>query len=89
MWVSAFSDASGGIVRSPFPQLGDKWPLEVLNTLTLTEQAGKTRLMLRASPINATEEERNMFVSMLDSMRQGFGGTFDQLAVHLAETARG
>lgn len=85
VFVNSFSDANGGITRAPHPQLGGKWPLEVLNTLTLTEQGGKTTLTLRGGPINATEEERRMFVSMFDSMRQGFGGTFDQLDQYLAK----
>ena len=84
VYVNSFSDADGGITRAPFPQLGDKWPLEVLNILTLTEQDGKTTLTLRGGPINATEEERKTFAGMADSMRQGFGGTFDQLAEYLA-----
>ncbi len=78
-------DANGGITRAPFPQLGNTWPLEVLNNLTLTEQDGKTTLALRGGPINATEEERNTFARMLESMRHGFTGTFDQLAAYLAK----
>ncbi len=54
--------------------------------VTFTEQGGKTTLMLRALPINATEEEYKTFVSMIDSMRQGFGGTFDALADYLAKS---
>jgi uncharacterized protein YndB with AHSA1/START domain len=84
VFIVSFSDLQGGITRAPFPQLGDKWPLEVLNTMTLTEKDGKTTLTLRAGPINATEEERATFVGMFDSMRQGFGGTFDQLVAYLA-----
>jgi uncharacterized protein YndB with AHSA1/START domain len=86
IFVNSFSDAAGGITRAPFPQLGDRWPLEVLNSMTLTEKDGKTTLTLRGGPINATDEERKTFVSMFDSMRQGFGGTFDQLAAYLAGT---
>jgi len=85
LFVNSFSDAEGGITRAPFPQLEGKWPLEVLNSMTLTEQGGMTTLKLRGSPINATHEERQMFESMHDSMRQGFGGTFDQLADYLAK----
>jgi uncharacterized protein YndB with AHSA1/START domain len=85
VFINSFSDADGGITRAPFPQLGDTWPLEVLNNLTLTEQGGKTTLTLRGGPINATEEERKTFASMADSMRQGFGGTFDQLEEYLAK----
>jgi uncharacterized protein YndB with AHSA1/START domain len=85
VFVNSFSDAEGGITRAPFPQLGNTWPLEVLNNLTFTEQDGKTTVTLRGGPINATEEERKTFASMFDSMRQGFGGTFDQLAAYLAK----
>jgi uncharacterized protein YndB with AHSA1/START domain len=84
VFINSFSDANGGITRAPF---AGNWPLEVLNTLTLTERDGKTTLNLRGGPINATENERKMFVSMFRSMEQGFGGTFDQLAAYLAKTA--
>ena len=85
VFINSFSDAEGGITRAPFPQLEGKWPLEVLNTMTLTEQGGMTTLNLRGGPINATGEERKVFESMHGSMRQGFGGTFDQLAGYLAK----
>ena len=84
VFVNSFSDPAGGITRAPFPQLEGKWPLEVLNTVTLTEQGGMTTLNLRGGPINATEQERKVFDSMHESMRQGFGGTFDKLADYLA-----
>jgi uncharacterized protein YndB with AHSA1/START domain len=85
VFINSFSDPEGGITRAPFPQLEGKWPLEVLNTMTLTEQGGKTTISLRGGPINATEEERKIFAGMADSMRQGFGGTFDQLDAYLAK----
>jgi uncharacterized protein YndB with AHSA1/START domain len=85
VFVNSFSDAEGGITRAPFPQLEGKWPLEVLNTMTLIERDGRTTLSLVGGPINATEEERGIFAGMRDSMRQGFGGTFDQLADYLAK----
>ena len=86
VFVNSFSDPEGGLTRAPFPQLGGNWPLEVLNNLTLVEQNGKTALTLRGYPINATPAEIATYVSMFDSMRQGFGGTFDALADHLART---
>jgi uncharacterized protein YndB with AHSA1/START domain len=85
VFINSFSDSEGGITRAPFPQFEGKWPLEVLNTMTLTEQGGKTTTSLRGGPINATEEERKIFAGMADSMRQGFGGTFDQLDAYLAK----
>jgi uncharacterized protein YndB with AHSA1/START domain len=82
VFVSSFSDASGGITRAPF---SPTWPLEVLNTLTLTESHGKTTLTLRGGPLNATEDEQKTFEGMRDSMKQGFTGTFDQLEATLAK----
>jgi uncharacterized protein YndB with AHSA1/START domain len=84
VYVSSFSDPDGGITRAPFSQLNQMWPLEILNTMTLAEQNGKTTLSLRGAPINATAEEREMFARMFDSLRQGFAGSFDQLEAYLA-----
>jgi uncharacterized protein YndB with AHSA1/START domain len=84
VFVNSFSDAQGGITRAPFPQFGETWPLEVAHTMTLTEKDGKTTVTLRGAPINATEEERKTFAGMRDSMRQAFGGSFDQLGEYLA-----
>ncbi|MFC4766492.1 SRPBCC domain-containing protein [Effusibacillus consociatus] len=84
VYVSSFSDAEGNTVRAPFSSISSTWPLEVLNMLTFTEHEGKTTLTMRGGPINATEEEIKTFESMLESMQQGFAGTFDQLADYLA-----
>lgn len=81
VYVSSFSDAEGGVTRAPFK---DTFPLEILNTLTLVENAGKTTVTLRGRPLQATEEERKTFLGMFGSMQQGFAGTFDQLAQYLA-----
>lgn len=81
VFVDSFADEQGNIIRAPFSAT---FPLEVRNVLTLTESGNKTALMLRGSPINATDEERAMFQSMHASMQQGFGGTFDQLVAYLA-----
>jgi uncharacterized protein YndB with AHSA1/START domain len=85
VFVNSFSDAAGGITRAPFPALNGKWPLEVLNVVTFAEQGGRTTLTLRGGPINATEEERRIFEGHADSLRQGFGGSFDQLAAFLEQ----
>jgi uncharacterized protein YndB with AHSA1/START domain len=85
-FVNSFSDPAGGITRAPFPQLKNLWPLEVLNVVTFTEQNGKTTVALRGGPINATEEERAMFVANTAGMQQGFGGSFDKLVDLLAKS---
>lgn len=86
VYVNSFSDEEGNIIRPPFDQ---NWPKEILNALTLTEEDGKTKLVQRSRPINATDEERKTFEDNFESMDQGFGGTFDQLEGHLAVLQQG
>jgi uncharacterized protein YndB with AHSA1/START domain len=86
VFVNSFADEAGNVIRSPF---SPTWPLEIVNTLTLAEAGGKTRLTLRGGPIHATEEERTTFWNAQESTRQGFAGTFDQLAAYLAEVVKG
>ena len=80
VFVSSFADRTGNIIPAPFPI---KFPNEILNTWTLTEQDGKTTITLRGEPINGTEEERASYRNLFSSMEQGFGGTFNQLDAHL------
>jgi uncharacterized protein YndB with AHSA1/START domain len=77
VFVNSFSDAEGNIIPPPFE---DPWPTEIVNTVTLTEENGRTTVTLRAVPIRATEEEVRVFVAGFESMTQGYGGTFEQLA---------
>jgi len=79
-YVNSFSDEAGNIIAHP---LSATWPLELHNTMTLTEEAGKTTLTLRAIPINATDEMHNTFKSAHEMMHQGFAGTINQLAEYL------
>jgi len=82
VFVNSFSDKDGNLTRHP---MSSTWPLEVRNTLTLLDQNGKTALILRGGPINATEEEIKTFETNFDSMQKGFAGTFDQLDEYLAQ----
>jgi uncharacterized protein YndB with AHSA1/START domain len=82
VWVNAFSDPEGNLARAPFAMA---IPLEILNTIVLKEQAGKTVLTLYSVPINATPEEQATFDGMFESMQMGFGGTFDKLDAFLAQ----
>ncbi len=81
VWVNSFADEKGNVARAFFSK---DFPLEVLNTVTLTEKGARTLLNLRSAPINATPAERAFFEGMFKSMEQGYGGTLDQLAKHLA-----
>ena len=81
--VNSFSDEEGNITRHPF---SPTWPLEMLSTTTLVEEGGKTKLTIEWSPLNPTDEELKTFESSHDGMKQGWKGTFDQLADYLAKT---
>ena len=82
VFTNSFSDAKGNAVRAPF---NPNWPLEVLNTVTLTERNGKTTMTLKGGPFNATDEERKIFAGAHAMMDQGFKGTFDQLDEYLTK----
>ena len=86
VFVSCFSDEEGNVTRAP---VSSTWPLLILNTVTLTESDGETTVILRGGPIDATEEERESFWNAQESVRQGFAGTFEQLAAYLAEEVKG
>ena len=80
--VVSFSDANAGITRHP---MSATWPLEVENTMILTERGGKTYMTLSGHPVNASAEEIQTFDQGHGSMQQGFTLTLDQLESYLAE----
>lgn len=82
VFISSFSDEAGGTTRHPGHM---SWPLQLLSTFTFEELPdGKTRFTIRWQAYNATAEEQKTFDAGHDSMRMGWGGTLDQLAVYLA-----
>jgi uncharacterized protein YndB with AHSA1/START domain len=83
-FVSSFSDAEGGTTRHP---MAATWPLEVLSTLTFTEQGEKTVITGQAMPVNASAEEQTTFEDNETSVKAGFKGTLDQLEAYLAGVA--
>jgi uncharacterized protein YndB with AHSA1/START domain len=85
VFTNSFSDEQAATLRAPF---NPNWPLEVLNTITFSERGGKTMLAMTGSPFNATQAERDAFDAMRPSLDQGFKGTLDQLAEHLAAMQR-
>lgn len=80
VFVQSFSDEEGNTIRAPF---NANWPLEIMNIITFEEIEGKTTLTMQGGPINATAEELAAFDEMAPMVKQGFGGTFDQLAEYL------
>jgi len=79
-YVVSFSDENGGITRHP---MAPNWPAEMLSTAIFTEKDGKTTIVLTVEPLNTSDAERKIFEDGFDSMKQGFGGTYDQLDAYL------
>jgi uncharacterized protein YndB with AHSA1/START domain len=78
--VNSFSDEHERLSRHP---MSPTWPLEMLTTTTFTEENGKTTVTVRWIPLDAIPEEQKTFDVSHDGMRQGWSGTFDQLAEYL------
>lgn len=81
VFTNSFADEAGNIIHDPFT---GKWPLKMRNTFLLEEQNGKTTLTVHVQPVDANEEQVSTFITGFDSMRGGYGGTFDQLDALLA-----
>jgi len=58
VWVHAFADVNGVLVRHP---MNPTWPMELLATVTFTDVGDKTRVTLDWVPLNADEVERRTF----------------------------
>lgn len=80
-FIVSFSDPAGGITRHPW---NPSWPLETLSTVTFSEADAQTTVTVGWLPHAASEDERQAFKAGHDSMRHGWGGTFDQLGDYLA-----
>lgn len=80
VFTNSFADKFGHPIRAPFSEV---FPIKIHNTWTLYEVAGKTTLILKGMPYEASEEEHTFFENMYPSMNEGFAGTFDQLDIYL------
>ncbi len=78
--ISSFSNAEGGMTRHP---LSPNWPLQTLAITTFAELDGKTTVTVKWTPLDATMIEDETFAASHDSMKQGWNGTFAQLAAYL------
>jgi uncharacterized protein YndB with AHSA1/START domain len=80
VFTSAFADEKGKAIKAPFDI---DFPIEIMNTWTLTEEKGKTTLTLKGYPFMGTENQVKTFFELHASMNEGFGKTFDQLDTYL------
>lgn len=81
VWLNGFSNEEGGLTPNPWVPA---FPLETLNTVTLAEQDGGTLLTITVTPINASDEQTELFAGGIAGMKMGFGNSFKKLADHLA-----
>ena len=79
IFINSFSNEDGEVVRAPEIPFGKHWPLQMLNTLTFTENEGKTVLKMTIEPFEASPEEIDTFSKNTENVRMGFQGTFAQL----------
>jgi uncharacterized protein YndB with AHSA1/START domain len=79
-FTNGFADKTGAWTKNMFLPV---FPEQVYNTWTFTEENGKTTLIIKGAPYNATEEEIKVYMDLRENMQQGFGGTFDQLENYL------
>lgn len=78
----AFADEKGNAVDAPFDI---PLPREIFYRLNFSGAGNKTTITLTGSPINASAAETKGFLSIRESMEQGFGATFEKLAVYLGK----
>lgn len=81
VFINGFADEAGNAIANP---MAPNWPMEMLITLELAEQDGKTALTLVSTPLNATELERATFLAGHLSMQGGFGGMYDKYEAYLS-----
>ncbi|ARI77973.1 SRPBCC family protein [Halobacillus mangrovi] len=84
-YVHSYLNEKGKLTRGPYH---DYWPMEVVNTVTFSEEDGVTTVHFKGEPIYVTEEEREAFEQSQDQLKQGFNGAFDQLEEYIESIKR-
>jgi uncharacterized protein YndB with AHSA1/START domain len=79
-FTNAFADEQANPIPAPFDVT---LPVEIFYSLRFSEKNGKTTIDLTGEPCNASQAEVDGFVSINESMQQGFGATFEKLGVYL------
>jgi uncharacterized protein YndB with AHSA1/START domain len=80
VFVLSFADKDAKVARNPWDA---NWPLEILSTVEFKDVGGKTEVTVRWIPVNASDAETKAFDGGRESMKEGWGGTLDNLEGHL------
>lgn len=79
-FTNAFADEKANVIQAPFDI---SFPREIFYRLEFSEQNGYTTIHMTGVPVEASDEEMKGFLSINNSMQQGFGATFDKLSIYL------
>jgi uncharacterized protein YndB with AHSA1/START domain len=82
VFTVAFADENGNVARNPFDA---DWPLQMLSTVTFAERQALTTVTVTQAPMMPSAAERKAFEAGRESMRAGWNGTCDKLALYLAK----
>ena len=80
VFINSFADAYGGLEKVPFMP---DWPREVLAMVTFTEEDGKTTITFEAAPVNASDNERKIFIGGKEQFGSGWGSSLEKLEEYL------
>lgn len=87
LWVNAFSDRMGGMIRHPVVPY---WPLEILCLAAFEDKgADDTLITLQWWPINAFPAEVQLFNDQPENLKRGWSEAFDRLAEALRNQREG
>jgi len=82
-YVGSFATAAGDLAPAPFDE---KWPQELLTTVTFVQFDGPTTVVVEWVPLNSGVQEHATFERNRGSMVEGWTGTFERLATYLPST---
>lgn len=84
-FINSFSNKAGETVKAPEVPFGVDWPLEMIVDFEFYDEGDKSRIDMVSFPHNASEASKKVFEENIANMKQGFGGTFDQLEKYLSK----
>lgn len=80
VFIMSFSDENAGYANHA---MAPTWPKEVLNTITFKEENDVTVVTLTGFPINASQDQIDLYINTYESMNLGFGASYDELNNYL------
>ncbi len=81
VWEQSFADEAGEKTR---PGFFPAWPLTLLTEVDFEDFGERTRVTLRWTPIEGSDEDLAEFARQMTSMEQGWGGSFAKLEAFLS-----